>query len=125
VNEAAKLITGTADPSARVIFGAVLDDSLKDEIKITVIATGFSPASMPSSFVGMKAQPVPPPRSSYTPPAPRPQPQQKQEEKTSARPFDIKPVKREESRPAPVKAAAPADEEDLEIPAFIRRKLGN
>ena len=124
VNEAAKLITGTADPSARVIFGAVLDDSLKDEIKITVIATGFSPASMPSSFVGIKAQPVPPPRSSYAPPAPRPQPQ-KHEEKTQSKPFEIKPVKRDEPRSAPVKAAAPADEEDLEIPAFIRRKLGN
>ncbi|MDO8505143.1 MAG: cell division protein FtsZ [bacterium] len=124
VNEAAKLITGTADPSARVIFGAVLDDSLKDEIKITVIATGFNSASTPSSFANMKAQPISPPRSSYSPPAPRPQPQ-KQEEKSSSKPFEIKTLEREKPKPAPVKAAVPADEEDLEIPAFIRRKLGN
>ncbi|OGL75458.1 cell division protein FtsZ, partial [Candidatus Uhrbacteria bacterium RIFCSPHIGHO2_12_FULL_47_11] len=39
VNEAAKLITGNADPSAKVIFGAVLDEGLKDEMKVTVIAT--------------------------------------------------------------------------------------
>lgn len=41
LNEAAKVITQTADPSAKVIFGAVIDESLKDEVKITVIATGF------------------------------------------------------------------------------------
>lgn len=41
VAEAAKIITGSADSDAKVIFGAVVDDGLKDEIKITVIATGF------------------------------------------------------------------------------------
>lgn len=124
VNEAAKLITGNADPSARVIFGAVLDDSLKDELKITVIATGFSPAIMPSSFAGLKAQPVSP-RSTYAPPAPRPQ-SQKRDEKLLLKPFDIKSVKREEVKPVPVRAVTlSSDDEDLEIPAFIRRKLGS
>lgn len=41
VNEAAKVITASADEEAKVIFGAVIDEKLKDEIKITVIATGF------------------------------------------------------------------------------------
>ena len=41
VNEAAKVITASADEEAKVIFGAVVDEQLKDEIKITVIATGF------------------------------------------------------------------------------------
>jgi len=42
INEAAKIITESIDPEARVIFGAVMDDKLKKgEIKITVIATGF------------------------------------------------------------------------------------
>ncbi len=41
VNEAAKVITASADDEAKVIFGAVIDEKLKDEIKITVIATGF------------------------------------------------------------------------------------
>lgn len=41
LNEAAKVITESADPNAKVIFGAVIDESLKDEVKITVIATGF------------------------------------------------------------------------------------
>jgi cell division protein FtsZ len=41
VNEAAEIIRRTADPDANIIFGAVVDPELKDEIRITVIATGF------------------------------------------------------------------------------------
>jgi cell division protein FtsZ len=41
VNEAAKVITSAADEDAKIIFGAVIDEKLKDEIKITVVATGF------------------------------------------------------------------------------------
>ncbi len=41
VNTAAELIQNSADPEANIIFGAVIDENLKDEILITVIATGF------------------------------------------------------------------------------------
>nr|WP_273701935.1 cell division protein FtsZ [Tepidanaerobacter acetatoxydans] len=41
VNEAAELISSVADPEANIIFGAVIDEKLQDEIRITVIATGF------------------------------------------------------------------------------------
>lgn len=41
INEAAGIVQGAADPDANIIFGAVIDESLKDEIKITLIATGF------------------------------------------------------------------------------------
>ncbi|AYO30361.1 MAG: cell division protein FtsZ [Thermoanaerobacteraceae bacterium] len=41
VNEAAELISSAADPEANIIFGAVIDEKLQDEIRITVIATGF------------------------------------------------------------------------------------
>ena len=41
VNTAAELIQSSADPEATIIFGAVIDENLKDEIIITVIATGF------------------------------------------------------------------------------------
>lgn len=44
VNLAAELIQSSADPDATIIFGAVIDDNLKDEIIITVIATGFDKA---------------------------------------------------------------------------------
>jgi cell division protein FtsZ len=41
VNEAAEVVTGAADQNANVIFGAVIDDSLSEEVQVTVIATGF------------------------------------------------------------------------------------
>jgi cell division protein FtsZ len=41
VSEAAKIITGSADEDAKVIFGAHIDETLGDEVRITVIATGF------------------------------------------------------------------------------------
>jgi cell division protein FtsZ len=44
VNEAAQIIQRTADPDANIIFGAVIDQALKDEVRITVIATGFEMA---------------------------------------------------------------------------------
>jgi len=47
INEAAKVITESADPNARIIFGSVIDESLKDDIKVTVIATGFGNITNP------------------------------------------------------------------------------
>jgi cell division protein FtsZ len=44
VNEAAEVVTSAADKSANVIFGAVIDESMKDEVRVTVIATGFGAA---------------------------------------------------------------------------------
>ena len=41
VNEAAEVVTSAADQNANVIFGAVIDDALADEVRVTVIATGF------------------------------------------------------------------------------------
>lgn len=67
VAEAAKIITGSIDSQAKVIFGAVLDEKLKKgEVKITVIATGFNgsskkldePAKSGGLFFGGKSEPV-------------------------------------------------------------------
>ncbi|MCS7236315.1 MAG: cell division protein FtsZ [Armatimonadota bacterium] len=44
VNEAAQIIADAADPDANIIFGAVIDEGLRDEVRITVIATGFDAA---------------------------------------------------------------------------------
>lgn len=45
VNEAAEIIRGNAHPESNIIFGATVDANLKDEIRITVIATGFDQAT--------------------------------------------------------------------------------
>jgi cell division protein FtsZ len=72
VNEAATLIQEEADDDANIIFGAVIDEALGDEIRITVIATGFgeaevlhapqaskSPLSAIRSGVGFRPHPAP------------------------------------------------------------------
>jgi cell division protein FtsZ len=47
VNQAAAIIKETAHPEVNLIFGAVIDPNLGDEIRVTVIATGFERAGMP------------------------------------------------------------------------------
>jgi cell division protein FtsZ len=42
INEAAEIIHQSADVEANIIFGANIDESLNDEVRVTVIATGFS-----------------------------------------------------------------------------------
>jgi cell division protein FtsZ len=41
INEAAEVVQGAADPTANIIFGSVIDENMGDEIRVTVIATGF------------------------------------------------------------------------------------
>ncbi len=68
VNEAAQLITDAADPEANIIFGTAIDESLGDEVRITVIATGFEKPAEPRkstivpSFADEEEEPAPAPR---------------------------------------------------------------
>lgn len=109
VNEAAKIVTSASDENARVIFGAVIDESMKDDLKITVIATGFS---VPENDL---TPPETKPKSSYT-----------------ANRFlerKVEPAPEEPKRQLFEKKAPPAEEppqeteDDLDIPAFIRKKM--
>ncbi len=43
VNRVSEVVTSLADPSANVIFGAVIDDDYEGEVHVTIIATGFEP----------------------------------------------------------------------------------
>ena len=66
VETAASLVQEAAHPDANIIFGASFDDSLEDEIRVTVIATGFEDGSVNSSSTqsaAAAAQPVTPQRS--------------------------------------------------------------
>ena len=61
INEAAQLITAAADPEANIIFGAGVDESLDDEVRITVIATGFEKTpftAAKAAFTGLKSEPA-------------------------------------------------------------------
>ncbi len=88
VTEAAKIISQAADPNVAMIWGTILDESMKDEIKITVIATGFekNSASSKPAKVNFAAPPVVAPAPIAAPAvsqtrvssAPAPAPQQPQ-----------------------------------------------
>ncbi len=59
VNEAAEVVTSAADQNANVIFGAVIDDSLGDDIRVTVIATGFGARRRGRRREGGSEAPIP------------------------------------------------------------------
>ena len=83
INEAAQLVSNSAAVDANIIFGAVIDDALGDEVRVTVIAAGLdqertgrvaaSSADAGSSSFGASASPAPAPAPSPAP-VPRPAP---------------------------------------------------
>jgi cell division protein FtsZ len=58
VNEAAEVVTGAADQNANVIFGAVIDDKHGDEVRVTVIATGFGTPRVRRRRPASTAEPI-------------------------------------------------------------------
>ena len=58
INEAANLIMEAADPDANIIFGAGIDETMKDEVRITVIATGFEKTPFPTKEPARKPREI-------------------------------------------------------------------
>ena len=56
INEAAQLVANSAAPDANIIFGAVIDDALGDEVRVTVIAAGFDEAQAGTGQVDARRQ---------------------------------------------------------------------
>ncbi|WP_305786335.1 cell division protein FtsZ [Symbioplanes lichenis] len=70
INDAAQLVTDAAHPDANIIFGAVIDDALGDEVRVTVIAAGFdggTPSYKPAEPARKTVEAPPAPRA--TPPS--------------------------------------------------------
>jgi cell division protein FtsZ len=155
VSEAAKVVTQSADPHAKVIFGAIIDETMKDEIKITVVATGFdSRPQTPRPKVVMASGTYVPPARPTAPeplervsfasprrtapapfqaapireanqPSPMPVAPAPIERQPHVQPPQYAPVNAQRPQPAPMPTvpAKPPEEEELEIPAFIRKKM--
>lgn len=119
VNEAAKVITASTDEDARIIFGAVIDEKLKDEIKITVIATGFD-GKQQSSEMGESSISYKP--SEFLKSVRAGEEESKKEERKKGK---VSPLKAAQAEPAIKKRKEEEEEEDdeLGIPAFIRKKM--
>src|SRR5699024_6504417 len=59
IHEAARLVQEAAHPEANIIFGAVIDDALGDEVRVTVIAAGFDTAATQAGGAGEKTAAAP------------------------------------------------------------------
>lgn len=62
VNEAAEIVIAASDPEVNMIFGAIIDENMKEEIKVTVIATGFENKPLPSRKSAAAAPGAPEPQ---------------------------------------------------------------
>jgi len=119
INEAAKVITSSTDEDARIIFGAVIDERLKDEIKITVIATGFEPVRKNSSASDLAKE-----SSLYSPSSFLKNKNTLEEHQEERKKSKISPLKAAQAEPAKNKGKEEdEDEDELGIPAFIRKKM--
>jgi cell division protein FtsZ len=108
VNQAARVIQEAAAQEANIIFGAIIDERLQDEIQITVIATGFE-GQKQSVQRGL-------PRSRPERPLTRPQYDQTPEQRPEQAP-------RPRTEPSPyVRPDTGESDDDYDIPAFIRRR---
>ena len=125
VDEAAKIISDTADADANIIFGAAINEKLIDQMRITVIATGFDEAR--SRLVNMvsRTRPIAPmgmagivserPRQQ-----PQPQPQPQPQYSAPVQPME------EKAETQPTREFTPPDskellDSDFDIPAFLRQ----
>lgn len=119
VAEAAKTITNNADPNAKIIFGAIIDENMKDEVRVTVIATGFDNRegiSLPSLSKNAYTYSAPVSRPSLFAGASIFRSDKKERDENIAPPTTKKVVKKAEE-------AGESSDEELEIPAFIRKKM--
>jgi cell division protein FtsZ len=70
INEAANLVAQSAHPEANIIFGAVIDDALGDEVRVTVIASGFDSPARIQRELGEVVRAEPEPTNTDTGPLP-------------------------------------------------------
>jgi cell division protein FtsZ len=118
IDEAAKVITKSIDPDAKVKFGTVIDDSMGDEIRITVIATGFDESSKrmtPAALVLNKE----PEKPKVQEPKFNNPPAMMEVRKPMFNPKPSAPIE----MPEMSSSTDPVSEDELDIPAFIRKKM--
>lgn len=145
IQDAASVITEAIDPEAKVIFGAITDDSLKKgQIRVTVIATGFPESQVPGTvaaqpiphFVPLSSNRIAPPKKDVdVPPAsPRLGRDEKkmelaaeklaaQRETSAQAPAPVKDMPKPETPESPVTESSEDDEDAWGgLPSFLRRK---
>ncbi len=116
INEAAELIHSEAHEDANIIWGMVIDPTLADLVRVTVIATGFGDRDLRSASIPSASSQVPKMDSSFDKRLEIPTFARKQRDSASA--VDTAKLKK-----ISVMSGAPEEEEKYEIPTFLRRQV--
>jgi cell division protein FtsZ len=122
INEAAQLVADAAHPDANIIFGAVIDDALGDEVRVTVIAAGFD-AGVPTPVRRVEtrrpvdaADPGMSSAASYVPTAAA----EAQRLRAASVTAESDPQRRPAPAPAPTPRRTVVFEDDLDVPDFLK-----
>ncbi len=99
INEAADLVAKNVDPDANIIFGTVVDESLGDQVRVTVIATGFNDSNVQQQLPTLNTQ-------STTRPS---------------RPAQPQPTRPVAAQPQPARTYNSSNEKEFDIPDFLKR----
>ncbi|MBF0900891.1 MAG: cell division protein FtsZ, partial [Atopobium sp.] len=99
INEAADLVAKNVDPDANIIFGTVVDESLGDQVRVTVIATGFNDSNVQQQLPTLNTQS-----------ASRP-----------SRPVQPQPTRPATAQPQPARTNNSSNEKEFDIPDFLKR----
>lgn len=126
VNEALTLVHDSADPEAEIIFGSLIDDAVSDEVKITIIATGFGHRDVkhrPTAAHQSAVQAVRPAAAAPPPPLPvREEVPVVVPSKLAGRGGSAADARLAATvRPIARDPSLPVDEDQFDIPTFLRR----
>ena len=99
INEAADLVAKNVDPDANIIFGTVVDESLGDQVRVTVIATGFNDSNVQQQLPTLNTQ---------SPSRP-------------SRPVQPQPTRPVAAQPQPARTNNSSNEKEFDIPDFLKR----
>ncbi len=99
INEAADLVAKNVDADANIIFGTVVDESLGDQVRVTVIATGFNDANVQQQLPTLSTQ------STSRP----------------SRPAQPQPTRSVSAQPQPARSNNSSNEKEFDIPDFLKR----
>lgn len=117
VNEAAVLVQGIIDSGANIIFGATIDENMNEEVKITVIATGFNPVEQAEEKVEFKEE-LKPQLNVNLPPLLR------DIEQVENKAAEVEPEILVEEKPSIIEEVEEKEEKKRELPAFMRKLFG-
>lgn len=116
ISEAAQVITKSSDPNAKIVFGAIIDEKMGDEVKVTVVATGFAGDDIAFGNLGSR-------RPERGAPAPVERVDEALDNAVQLKEKNQNRFTAFRHKPSTPTVDNSVKDDELEIPAFIRKKM--